>query len=125
MTTERVHFRLIQTPCCGTMLCWVNPRFPTYCPECGKQIYLEVKACVMAEDDMATLRTDNNMTTRYLENRKDRLPAGRFEPQAPTHTQTFVCPPPTRFGQDEYVCPGCALRWDTNEARPQCLRKES
>src|SRR5262245_26836305 len=28
-----VHFRLIQMPCCGQMLCWVNPRLPNYCPE--------------------------------------------------------------------------------------------
>lgn len=41
--TERVAFRLIQTPCCGSLLCWVNPRLPTFCPECGKQIYLQLR----------------------------------------------------------------------------------
>lgn len=37
--SERIHFRLIQTPCCGQLLCWVNPRLPNYCPECSKPIY--------------------------------------------------------------------------------------
>lgn len=36
-TRERVKFRLIHTPCCGTLLCWVNPRLPTFCPECGEK----------------------------------------------------------------------------------------
>jgi hypothetical protein len=38
VTKEKVLFRLIVTPCCGQMLCWVNPRLPNYCPECGKFI---------------------------------------------------------------------------------------
>jgi hypothetical protein len=37
--STRAHFRLIQAPCCGTTLCWVNPRLPNYCPECGTFIY--------------------------------------------------------------------------------------
>lgn len=40
---ERVKFRLIQTPCCGHMLCWVNPRLPNFCPECGKKIFTSLK----------------------------------------------------------------------------------
>jgi hypothetical protein len=40
---QRVPFRLIQTPCCHTLLCWVNPRLPNYCPECGKHIFLKLK----------------------------------------------------------------------------------
>jgi hypothetical protein len=43
MTRERIHFRLIQTPCCGQLLCWVNPRLPTYCPECGTNIFRSLK----------------------------------------------------------------------------------
>lgn len=35
---ERVHFRLMCMPCCGQMLCWVNPRLPMYCPECGRMV---------------------------------------------------------------------------------------
>lgn len=34
-----------------------------------------------------------------------------------------ACPEPTRWGNDELVCPGCALRWDTNEEKPSCPRK--
>ena len=40
---EIVKFRLFSMPCCGQLLCWLNPRFPNYCPECGKHIYLEIK----------------------------------------------------------------------------------
>lgn len=43
MTTERVNFRLFQTPCCGHLLCWVNSRLPGYCPECGKFILPKLK----------------------------------------------------------------------------------
>lgn len=35
MIREKVSFRLIQMPCCGFLFCNVNPRLPTYCPECG------------------------------------------------------------------------------------------
>lgn len=44
VSNEKVWFRLIQMPCCHTLLCWVNPRKPNYCPECGKHIYLRVKS---------------------------------------------------------------------------------
>jgi hypothetical protein len=30
---QRDHFRLIQAPCCGVLLCWANPRLPNYCQE--------------------------------------------------------------------------------------------
>jgi len=39
---ELVKFRLFKMPCCGQMLCWVNPRTPNYCPECGKFVYGEL-----------------------------------------------------------------------------------
>jgi len=55
-STERVPFRLLQTPCCGTLLCWVNPRLPAYCPECGKFIYPEIKNGVLQRDDDAILK---------------------------------------------------------------------
>lgn len=57
-THERIVFRLFQMPCCGHMLCWVNPRFPTYCPECGESVFQKIKACVMAKDEEATLTTE-------------------------------------------------------------------
>ena len=43
MTVEKVQFRYFVMRCCGHLLCWINPRFPTYCPMCGKRIYPEVK----------------------------------------------------------------------------------
>jgi len=55
-TTERVLFRLIITECCRTMLCWVNPRLPNYCPECGSSIYPRVRSWIIHTDDGATLK---------------------------------------------------------------------
>ncbi len=55
-TNERVHFRLLQTPCCQALLCWVNPRFPSHCPECGRFIYPEIKSNVLISDENASLR---------------------------------------------------------------------
>lgn len=52
---ERVHFRVFVMPCCGHMLCWVNPRFPSYCPECGNHVYPGVKGAVTLSDDDARL----------------------------------------------------------------------
>jgi hypothetical protein len=52
---ENVHFRLIKTPCCGQLLCWVNPRFPNFCPECGTRIYPDVKQAVIQSDTEAWL----------------------------------------------------------------------
>lgn len=43
-------------PCCSTLLCWVNPRLPTHCTECGKHIYPQIRSCVTLQDDNATLR---------------------------------------------------------------------
>ena len=31
---QRAHFRLMQVPCCNSLLCWVNPRLPNLLPEC-------------------------------------------------------------------------------------------
>ena len=56
LTTERIIFRLIITPCCSAVICWVNPRFPNYCPECGTYIYPEVKGCVTIIDENAYLK---------------------------------------------------------------------
>jgi hypothetical protein len=52
---ERVNFRLIQMGCCGHLLCWVNPRFPTFCPQCGERVYPTVKQWVHQHDDEAVL----------------------------------------------------------------------
>ena len=56
MSNQRVQFRLIAMPCCAQLLCWVNPRFPNYCPECGKYVFDRVKGCVVDRDDNAWLR---------------------------------------------------------------------
>lgn len=56
MASERVHFRLIQAPCCGTLLCWVNPRLPNYCPECGQFIIPTVRGHVLESDDQAWIK---------------------------------------------------------------------
>ena len=39
MSHQLVPFRVIQMPCCNILICWVNPRRPNYCPECGKFIF--------------------------------------------------------------------------------------
>jgi hypothetical protein len=58
---QRVHFRLIQTPCCGAMLCYVNPRLPNYCSECGTRIYATLRQVhpesILVTDEDAWLET--------------------------------------------------------------------
>lgn len=62
MVTERVHFRLIEMPCCGMLFCCVNPRLPNFCIECGARVYMSLrgiaKANIQISDDSATLRYD-------------------------------------------------------------------
>ena len=43
ISRQRIQFRLLETPCCHVMLCWVNPRLPNYCPECGERVYAQMK----------------------------------------------------------------------------------
>lgn len=61
-TNERIHFRLIHMECCGQLLCWVNPRFPTHCPECGLVVYPQVKGWVTQTDPNAHLRISTKGT---------------------------------------------------------------
>ncbi len=56
MATERVHFRITQMPCCGQLVCWVNPRLPNYCPECGQHVFTEIKSKIMLSDNNAILK---------------------------------------------------------------------
>lgn len=60
-TSQGIQFRLFHMPCCGHMLCWVNPRLPSYCPECGKHIVLELKSGehTRVNDRGAVLRMDD------------------------------------------------------------------
>lgn len=60
-TTERVQFRLLCMPCCGMLLCWVNSRMSTYCPECRSSVLREIRECVMVRDDTAQLRYDGDL----------------------------------------------------------------
>ncbi len=53
---EHVQFRLIKMPCCHQMLCWVNPRLPNHCPECGTYILPQVRANVLITDTNAHIR---------------------------------------------------------------------
>jgi hypothetical protein len=57
-TNDKVVFRLIQMPCCGILICWVNPRRPNYCPECGVYVWPRMKTeeCVLRYCDDAWLR---------------------------------------------------------------------
>lgn len=57
-TTERITFKLLQAPCCGILLCWVNPRLPNYCPECGTHIFPAIRSCVLSSDDTAFLKVE-------------------------------------------------------------------
>ena len=54
-TTEIVRFQLFRMPCCSQQLCWVNPRFPNYCPECGASVLSKLR-----EDPSLTLFQDSN-----------------------------------------------------------------
>ena len=43
VVTERIIFRVLRMPCCGHLLCWVNPRLPNYCPECGAGVLARLR----------------------------------------------------------------------------------
>lgn len=59
-TSERVNFRYIVMPCCNTQLCWVNPRLPSFCPECGNKVYMRLKT-----DGSHVRIADPNALLRY------------------------------------------------------------
>ena len=56
---EKVCFRLFKMPCCGQMLCWINPRLPNCCPECGSKIFSRMK------EDGVTLIFDEDAWLKY------------------------------------------------------------
>lgn len=58
--TERVHFRLIKMPCCSHMFCSVNPRWPSFCPNCGTHIFPQVRGSAIISDEAATLKYDES-----------------------------------------------------------------
>ena len=38
VTNERVHFRMIEMPCCQHLFCNVNHCWPSFCPNCGRLV---------------------------------------------------------------------------------------
>lgn len=54
--TEQIPFKLLHMECCGHLLCWVNPRYPSYCPECGDRVYPQVKGWATFICDKAILK---------------------------------------------------------------------
>jgi len=48
---SHIRFRLTQMPCCAALLCWVNPRLPNYCPECGKRCYIQLRTGEHTHED--------------------------------------------------------------------------
>jgi len=52
---ERIPFRLFRMPCCGQLVCWVNPRSPNFCPECGTNVFLKIKESTLFRDNNAWL----------------------------------------------------------------------
>jgi hypothetical protein len=65
MSLEQIHFRLIKTPCCGHLLCWVNPRLPNFCPECSKPILMILRqdgSQILVSDKKAWLRLPGDIS---------------------------------------------------------------
>jgi DNA-directed RNA polymerase subunit RPC12/RpoP len=60
-TSQGIHFQLFQMPCCGQLLCWVNPRLPNHCPECGTHVLVQLKSGehTRVNDYHAVLRMDS------------------------------------------------------------------
>jgi hypothetical protein len=54
--TREFTFGSSSAPQCNHNLCWVNPRLPSYCPECGKHIYPAVRGAIHVSDEQAELR---------------------------------------------------------------------
>lgn len=59
---ERVHFRFLKMPCCGFLYCNVNPRLPSYCPECGKNVIRQLNASIRISDPNAELNYKEILT---------------------------------------------------------------
>lgn len=52
---EKVPFRVIVMPCCMHTVCWVNPRLPSHCPECGTSVFARIREGIRLHDPEATL----------------------------------------------------------------------
>jgi hypothetical protein len=66
-SNQEVQFRLLQMPCCGILICWVNPRRPMRCPECGERIFSHYpKARWEAQYSRAWLRVEDYDKATWL-----------------------------------------------------------
>ncbi len=73
---EKVQFRLFSMPCCGQLLCWINPRLPNYCPECGTHVYPELKTGQSTRhDEVLWLRN----APKRAYNKPDKKPVASIE----------------------------------------------
>lgn len=54
--TQIVILRVFSMPCCHHQICWVNPRLPTFCPECGARVFDKVREGILFTDDHAILK---------------------------------------------------------------------
>lgn len=58
-----VKFKLIEMPCCGHLLRWINPGIPNYCPECGSFVYTSLrhnyKSCIKERKDVLIKDLEN------------------------------------------------------------------
>ncbi len=70
MSQERVPFRMMQMPCCKHMVCWVNPRLPNFCPECGQIVSHRIRECVVVLDDRAFLHVSDNAVKVALQDQQ-------------------------------------------------------
>lgn len=70
IVNENVIFRLIKTPCCGSLQCHVNHRLPNYCSECGRLIHLELLHgdCILVTDRDAWLKYNVPATAKEIAN---------------------------------------------------------
>ena len=65
-SNQRVQFRLLQMPCCNILICWVNPRRPMYCVECGTKVFHHYpRERWDATYSDATLRIENETKAFY------------------------------------------------------------
>lgn len=62
-------FQLFVMPCCGHALYWVNPRLPTYCPECGEGVYRRLRSGehTTVLDERAQRMTQYGYRSGYIE----------------------------------------------------------
>lgn len=56
MAITMADFRILNMECCQTIQCWVNPRLPIHCSECGKLCYPAVRGWVVNRDERAVIK---------------------------------------------------------------------